>query len=427
MRIIYVTGEFIDPKTKRIVDGGLANYLYKITQAMVKRGHEVHVLIAYHEHLYMLHKGVHLHYFQLYGPSYGFKTAPNKFQHLKKYWKFYLMKTMSLFKVLDSFLVQIEFDMFGRKINRELININRAFPIDIVQYPNISYEALYPAPFPYCIRISSHRALCIAIENSSKDPWAIATVRRVHEAMKRAPFIFGPSQYIIDLYKQDPDFQNKNFKLIETLHSPVLVQDDPVIFEQVKDKIQNNPYLIFYGTVGVLKGITDLADIIYPLFEKYPGLFFVLVGKEPHGQKPVDYIRDKAGQFADRIIYFKQIAHSQLFPLIKNAKGVVLPSRTDNFPNSCIEAMVLKKAIVGTYEGSFAQLLDDNVSGFICHGSNPPSLLDAICRLMDTPDHKLKEMGELAYMRTLELAPEKIAEQTEQYYQHIIDNWPKNI
>lgn len=57
---------------------------------------------------------------------------------------------------------------------------------------------------------------------------------------------------------------------------------------------------------------------------------------------------------------------------------MVLPSRLDNFPNTCIEAMALGKVVVGTYKTSFEQLIDPNVSGLLCEHSNPQSLIKSI-------------------------------------------------
>ena len=46
-------------------------------------------------------------------------------------------------------------------------------------------------------------------------------------------------------------------------------------------------------------------------------------------------------------------------------RGCSLPSKVDNLPNTCLEAMALKRVVIGSRTAaSFDQLISDGVNGF---------------------------------------------------------------
>ena len=45
MHIVYVTIEYIDPVSLKIIDGGLANYLVKITKQLNETGNIIDVIV----------------------------------------------------------------------------------------------------------------------------------------------------------------------------------------------------------------------------------------------------------------------------------------------------------------------------------------------------------------------------------------------
>ncbi len=79
----------------------------------------------------------------------------------------------------------------------------------------------------------------------------------------------------------------------------------------------------------------------------------------------IDYVRAQAGALHYKIIYPGVLPHAQLLPIIEHASAVVLPSRIDNFPNTCLEAMACGKIVIGTRGTSFEQLIDDGISSFV--------------------------------------------------------------
>ena len=111
---------------------------------------------------------------------------------------------------------------------------------------------------------------------------------------------------------------------------------------------------MFFGTIKRLKGAKEIALCIKDIFEKYPKLYLVLIGKTidlPSEPNYVDFIKKKAEKHLNRILHFNSVPHEKLYPVIENSYGVLMPSLIENFSNACVEAMRLKKIVIGTEYG----------------------------------------------------------------------------
>ena len=128
------------------------------------------------------------------------------------------------------------------------------------------------------------------------------------------------------------------------------------------------------------------------------------------------------GEHQDRIIYFDKMQHDCLYPILENAKACVMPSRTENFSNTCIEAMAHKKIVIGT-KPFFNQIIEDGKNGFLCEAKDPESLNAAIDKIMNLSDNELDTMEKNAYSIISRLEPDKIANQLLLYYDYVIKNW----
>ena len=66
------------------------------------------------------------------------------------------------------------------------------------------------------------------------------------------------------------------------------------------------------------------------------------------GMPASEFILQESSAFKNRVMRLDSVRHAQLFPIIRNAAFVALPSLADNFPNTCLEAMALGKVVIGT-------------------------------------------------------------------------------
>ena len=135
-----------------------------------------------------------------------------------------------------------------------------------------------------------------------------------------------------------------------------------------------------------------------------------------------EIIKRNANECGDRVIRYPSLPHSQLYPIIRDSYGVLMPSLTENFSNACVEAMRLKKIVIGTEE-NFSQLISDGVNGYLSKVEDSESLKEKISELMSLSQEQKEQMEQKAYERTEILSPDIICNQLLEYYENIIKNW----
>jgi glycosyltransferase involved in cell wall biosynthesis len=113
--------------------------------------------------------------------------------------------------------------------------------------------------------------------------------------------------------------------------------------------------------------------------------------------------------------------HAQLFPIIRDAEFVALPSLVDNFPNTCVEAMMLGKIVVGTRGRGFDQLIQDGKNGLLCEPGDIDSLARAIRQAATLSQVDKERMAKLARERIDRLAPKQVVAELLAFYEEVIN------
>jgi glycosyltransferase involved in cell wall biosynthesis len=338
MRIALVTTEFV---TESLFDGGLANYLMRLSLSLKNLRHTPVIFVPSDHQETIIFRGIELHRVDALNnelPKYSINIA-------QKIYRAYLYLNSSL------------------KINIYINKIHEQDPFDIVHFTHLMGLGLFRnRKIPSVIRLSAHT-------QSVMDAYEVKGFRQQYIweslAMRRMDGIFGPSQLVCTILENE---LNRSIRLIE---SPFIF-DNELDDNSVYDKyLSGKTYLLFFGTLGLVKGVGTILKILKLIFQRYQNLHFVFIGKDngtPDGQPLVPQIIEMAGEFKDRVIYLGRLRHEQLYPIINQAYAVILPSRIENFSNACIEAMAHKRIVIGTRGTSFEQLIEDGRSGFMRGG-----------------------------------------------------------
>ena len=161
--------------------------------------------------------------------------------------------------------------------------------------------------------------------------------------------------------------------------------------------------------------------------ERYPDLYIVYAGydcglalKNGNIQSVSEILKKQNKKYRGRVIYLKHLSHETLFPVIKHSLACVLPSRVDNLPNSCIEAMALGSIVIGTYGASFEQLIKNKENGLLIKRDSAVSLMKAVDYLMHLSQEERQAMREKAVLTLGRLSPENIYTETLNFYKNMI-------
>jgi glycosyltransferase involved in cell wall biosynthesis len=391
MRIAFVTPEYV---TESNFDGGLANYLYRVSLSLIKLGHSPIIVVASDKNETLLHNGIEI----------------NRVFINNKHILLRMLKRLTGNKI-DSTLIWL-FQSWS--LNRVLKKIHQKNAIDIIQYASYTATGYFRMKkIPSVVRLSSYQPLwreAYGNLNPSIDELKMEDLER--SSFKKADGIFGPS-YIIA--KEVERVIGKKVTIIE----PPFLLETRDLNENIYDEyLKGKQYLLFFGSLGLLKGVGNIAEIIYELLDKNRELYFVLVGKD-FGMAEV--IKKNAQEHRSRILYFNKMNHNKLYPIIEHAFAVVLPSRIDNFPNTCLEAMAHKKVVIGTKGTSFEQLINDGTNGFLCEKDNSTDLLQTIERVLALSTNELDEIGRKANERIQKLNPGIVVKDLIDYYTKVIE------
>jgi len=391
MRIAFVTPEYT---TEPNFDGGLANYLHRTALCLHQMGHQPVIVVSSDKNEIIIHEDIEVNRVCINYSKFSknfINSKPNKF-------------SPTLYCIIQSWY-----------LNERLRKIHNDKPLNLTQYTNLGGVALFRlSQIPAIIRISSYTPM---INRAYKSRIGLQQNFWEGLALRRADGIFSPSKMLAKI------IQEKTGRLIRVIESPYVMdvtQFDDTLYDQ---HLSGKKYLLFFGTIGILKGVAVVADVIQPILKQYTNLFFVFVGKDvgtEDGSPMMDYVHKKADTYSDRVIYIDKIPHEQLYPIIKHAQVVVLPSRVDNFPNTCIEAMALGKVVVGTFGTSFEQLIIPEKSGFLSEIDNASSLQSVVQKALDLSEQERETIGNRARERVAELKPEIVVNQLLNFYQEIL-------
>lgn len=398
MHIGFVTTEYI---TEENFDGGQANYLYKITQALKNIGHEPFVVVTSKNEECIEYHGVKV---------YRVKAKP-----------VFLYK---LLDVLTRFKCQriLDYGLESYFMYQKIRQIHATKPIDLIQYASFRATSFFsPSSIPYVVRLSSFEKF-INQANGIINKSIIQKQGEIIDeiSIRKAKMLFAPSQF---LARHVSKKTGKPISVIETPFFPRVLQEDPKIVAEIRRMTNGKPYFLFFGRLALFKGVVDIADILEVFFKKYPDFYMVFVGKDLlyKGQPTINYVYDKAGPFREQVIYQPQLSHEELYPVIREAFAVLLPSRIENISNACIEALSLGKVVIATKGVSFEELITDGHTGILCENASPASLLEAIERVIQLPADEKVKMERNAAASVERLKPEVTVKKIESFYLSILN------
>ncbi|HJT29119.1 MAG TPA: glycosyltransferase family 4 protein [Pyrinomonadaceae bacterium] len=394
MRIAFATPEFV---TEDYFDGGLSNYINRTSKALAQLGHDVHVVtLSSKNDDAFEHDGVMVH-----------RVMP------KRGWYRFNRLTGS------SLTTTLHWLNFSAQTYRKLKQLHRRRPFDLIQYPNYSSCGLFSIPFlstAHIVRASSQPGWNTLIKQNFD---SALTERLEALQYKLARNVHAPSRATQKMLSGDA----------RLIRSPFYVETrdwDTTVYDQF---LKGKKYALYFGRFQLHKGFHTLARALPRFLKQYPDAYIALVGRDMEtilASSMAAFARAQCNGVAERLVIVENLRHSSLYPIINEARFVVLPSLMDNFPNACLEAMGLGKVVIGTIGTTHDELISDGVNGFLVPPDNPDALADKM--IAAWTDRHLAEMSSAAKAKALEFAPEKTIPSLLSYYSEVLSKqWDSRI
>ncbi len=172
------------------------------------------------------------------------------------------------------------------------------------------------------------------------------------------------------------------------------------VSQRVRAELGFSPDNILVGLISrldPLKGQETLIQAAREVLAKFPKTRFLLAG-EPKDKMP-DYLHQlkfmvkSAG--LDAFFIFTGY-YSNTIELTAALDISVLPSFSEGFGRTNLEAMALSKPVVSTNIGGIPEVVEDGLSGFLIPPNDPSKLAQKLMELIADKD-KRKNMGQQGY------------------------------
>lgn len=366
---------------------GMPGYVYKISDLLQRQGHKVEIVAGSSNNRRWVYKGVKVYNAQWYGTMQGTKT-------------------------------DIVSGIFRREcaIQKILHEIDEKDPIDIVQYAGWSGVGfLHSLKCPSVLRLSTYSKVQYTQHEVFKKNVGIYSFWE-RMSGRRADGVIAPGELLGREFGKDI---SRKVIIMETPFSQNVMEDNSFYEANLK----NVKYMMFYGVASKDKGFETIGDMLVKFFAINSEMSFVFAGwdvKTENGSA-VQKMKGKLGKNAKRVIYLGLLPQEQLYPVVRHADFVLLPSLIDNLPNACLEALSLDKIVVGTYNTSLEQMICDGENGFLSLPGDSDSLNDAVIKASSLSVDQKREMSEKNKKILKKYTPEVSVKKLENYYNMLIE------
>jgi glycosyltransferase involved in cell wall biosynthesis len=399
LHIGFLTPEYPDDRKP---EGGLGNYVRKISLELITRGLKVTVFVLAARKDSQQDAGVELRY--IARARFHWRLKRNRF--------------------VAAWLELFELWLNARRMRSAVLDYERDFPLDIVQTPNYlipGYFLRHNNFFPLVCRCSSYAPMLRSANGfQRKLPEAVADWMEAR-LVSEADGAFAPSQLVVNTYGR---FEAVGLSLIRTpIEQPFTVPDDSVY-----RAMNGRKYLLYFGALNRYKGLDVLLKAVPEILAQNKELCLLFIGRNDTFSdeiRAMDVIKRSLEQYwqESRVVYFPSLQKAQLYPFIQHALGVIIPSRVDNYPNACLEAMALGIPVIGTRDSSLDEIIVDERTGFLAQNGDFSSLRKAIEKLLSLTDAQRKYMQtEIAYEMERITSEDRVG-QLVNFYESVIQNF----
>ena len=201
---------------------------------------------------------------------------------------------------------------------------------------------------------------------------------------------------------------------------PTGIDPPPVSHGPMPAFLAEAPYVLYFGRLEIRKGVDTLIDALPAVMRAHPDVRCVFIGEDltNKGVPFEEYARQRCASDWSRVHFLPRMAHRELFRIVANATLVVIPSRWENLANTCLESMVLGRAIIATSGSGFDEVLTDGVDGLLVPPGKPDLLGAAMIKALADPS-LLERLGAGARLRAADFTVDRMAGQLQEIYDRL--------
>jgi glycosyltransferase involved in cell wall biosynthesis len=346
--------------------GGIGTYTWYQARALVKLGHEVHVLAGAKDPTPLRmqeHDGVKVYRFRTNGRVMGGFQQLNK---LRLWWtKNRLENAVSMYR--------------GLAILRRVHNYN------VVEMPECGAEGLLINNLmqtPTFVRFHSPAQLIMSYYDVRRADIAFCSLlERI--AFRGAGAFSSCSQFLAKEVHQKLGLR-RPIRVIPNGIDLELFDRAAQVNIRRKLGIPRDRLMIFFsGRMEARKGIHLCKEIAASILERYE-LAFVFAGQDVFNYMSdtlLPYLNTR--KLRGSVHYMGRLNLTEVRSCLKQADIFLLPSLWENCPYSCLEAMAAGRPIVASDQGGMPELIRNAENGLLARSEDPASYISSLEKLIE--------------------------------------------
>jgi glycogen synthase len=363
--------------------GGIGTYTWYQARALVKLGHEVHVIAGASEPTRLRsddHDGVRVFRFR------GDGRAMRAFQQLNKlrwWWtKNRLENGLSMYRALRALREQHKYDIIEMpECGAEGLLVNNLMQgTTVVKFHSparliMQYYDVQRADIMFCSlfeRLGMRRATAFSACSHF-------LARNVRDKLGiRRPIRVVPNGIDIELFDraEQADIRQK--------------------FGLPRDRL----IILFSGRMERRKGIHLCKEIAASILRRYD-VAFVFAGQDLFNYMSGELMPYLIGEkLRGSVHYLGRLGMTDIRSCLSQTDIFLIPSLWENCPYSCLEAMAAGRAVVSTNQGGMPELIRDGENGLLAQTENPEAFISCLERLIE--DRPLRERLGFSARKTIE-------------------------
>jgi len=166
-------------------------------------------------------------------------------------------------------------------------------------------------------------------------------------------------------------------------------------FSRLPPRTSKTPTVLFVGGLEPRKGLEYLVLAMEQVVHEVPEAKLVAVAKTGFGGTDdwhfFEQLASRAG-LSNNVDFRESVSQQTLLGFYSGCDILVLPSKTEGWGLSLMEAMACKKPVVASRVGGIPELVRDGTDGILVGAGDVTGLSKAILRLLKDPDLR-KRMG----------------------------------
>lgn len=390
MKICYITK---DCKNELNL-GGIATYIDNISNYLTQNGHEIHIICKAKTKTRTYQKnGITIH-----------AIKPNLFWQSKN----------NIFSKIIPEL--IETTIFHFQIFNKFNYLNKKKKIDIV-------ESEEGGGISLLLTFNNKNKIITRVHTSWTD------LKILNKKRNRGYWLYKCLEYLQLIRSKRICANSKSMK--KRVSKVFNIEENKIDYlycgiNDIGEQIINNPikitgdYFLYYGSIERRKGIDMLIKVIPYILSKHSKYKFVFAGmiNDLKEKKKIDSIIEK---YPENVILLKKQNRSSILSIVKNAKGIILPSYWEAFGFTCLESLALGKIVIATKGSGFEEIIkDNNQNGILYAPYSFKELTRAIEKVINLSNDELNQISVNAIKRSKNFAIKKNGRKHEEYYEQII-------